>query len=150
VAHVWRAEPAEAATVSGLLVEFRDWYGRADPPDEAFHSGVRRLIGEAHTDYLLGAPAEGEPAAGVAVVRYRHGVWRDGEDAWLEDLFVSERARGSGLGRALCDAVVARARERGCVRIELDVDEENVPARALYEAVGFGFKAHVMQMALEG
>jgi GNAT superfamily N-acetyltransferase len=136
--------------VSALLVEFRDWYGRRDPPDEAFHSGVRRLIGEPSTEYLLGAGDEGPQATGVAVLRYRHGVWRDGEDAWLEDLFVREQARGTGLGRALCQAVVARARERGCVRIELDVDEDNAPARALYEAVGFAFKAHVMQLRLDG
>lgn len=145
---MWRAQPAEAATASALLVEFRDWYGRASPPDEAFHSGVRRLIAEPGTEYLLGAPAEGEPAAGVVVLRYRHGVWHDGEDAWLEDLFVRQATRGTGLGRALCEAAVARARERGCVRIELDVDEGNAPARALYEAVGFGSKALVMQMRL--
>lgn len=149
MAHVWKAEPSEAAAVSALLVRFRDWYGRSEPPDEAFHSGVRRLIGEPHTEYLLGTPAEGEPAAGVAVLRYRHGLWRDGEDAWLEDLYVSDEARGSGLGRALCEGAVARARERGCVRIELDVDDDNDRARALYESVGFHFKAHVMLMGLD-
>jgi len=64
-------------------------------------------------------------------------VWKSAEDCWLEDLFVREDARRSGLGRALVDAAVERARERGCKRIELDVNEDNVPARALYEACGF-------------
>ena len=59
------------------------------------------------------------------------------EDCWLEDLFVREEARRFGLGRALVDAAVERARERGCKRIELDVNEDNTAARALYEACGF-------------
>jgi ribosomal protein S18 acetylase RimI-like enzyme len=50
---------------------------------------------------------------------------------------VRESARRSGLGRALVDAAIERARERGCRRIELDVNEDNVAARALYEARGF-------------
>ena len=46
-------------------------------------------------------------------------------------------ARRSGLGRALVEAALESARERGCVRIELDVDEDNAPALALYRACGF-------------
>ena len=46
-------------------------------------------------------------------------------------------ARRTGLGRALVDAAVERARERGCKRIELDVNEDNAPALALYAACGF-------------
>jgi ribosomal protein S18 acetylase RimI-like enzyme len=40
----------------------------------------------------------------------------------------------------MVEAVLARARERGCGRVELDVDDDNAPARALYESAGFGEK----------
>ena len=63
--------------------------------------------------------------------------WLDAEDCELEDLFVREEAQGRGLGRALVEATIERARERGCRRIQLDTGEENVPAISLYESLGF-------------
>ena len=48
-----------------------------------------------------------------------------------------ESARGAGLGRALVEAALERARERGCGRIQLDTNEGNIGARALYESLGF-------------
>ena len=124
-----------------LLIGFRDWYGRSDPPDATFHEGVRRLIAREDTDYLLAAEDGAEPG-GVCQLRSRYGVWMAAEDCWLEDLFVSESARRSGLGEALVAAAIERARDRGCGRIELDVSESNVAAWALYERMGFspGYK----------
>lgn len=152
MAYVWLATPEEAAAVAGLLVEFRDWHERTDPPDEAFHRVVRELISDPATDYLLGSAEQGEAPAGVVQQRYRHGVWRDGDDAWLEDLFVRSQARGAGLGRALAEAAVQRARERGCVRIALDVDAGNAAARGLYASLGLaspGGPTLLMGMPLE-
>jgi ribosomal protein S18 acetylase RimI-like enzyme len=50
---------------------------------------------------------------------------------------VVDEARRSGLGRALVEGAIARARERGCRRMELDTNEDNAAARALYEGLGF-------------
>ena len=136
----WLASPDEADAVARLLIGFRDWYGRSDPPDETFHSGVERLIAEPDTEYLLAAA--GTEPGGVCQLRYRYGVWMAREDCWLEDLFVREEDRGAGLGEALVAAAVERARVRGCGRIELDVSESNTSAWALYERMGFspGYK----------
>ena len=140
MAYVWRALPDEAATVVGLLIEFRDWWGYPGPPDVAFHRNVGRLIEDPLTDFLLVADEEGDEAVGVVQMRYRLGVWRDGDDAWLEDVYVRESAHGKGLGRALTEAAVERARGRGAKRIQLDVEEGNATARAVYEKAGFGVK----------
>ena len=74
---------------------------------------------------------------GVCQLRYRWSVWTGADDCWLEDLYVRESARGRGLGRKLVEAAVERARSRGCRRIELDVNEENEAAVALYVSAGF-------------
>jgi GNAT superfamily N-acetyltransferase len=135
------AEPHEAGVAASLLIEFRDWYGRSAPPDEQFRAGVERLIAEPGTDYVLAAVGGGEPS-GVCQLRYRHSLWTDSDDCWLEDLFVRESARRAGVGEALVAAAVERARARGCGRVELDVSESNGPARGLYERMGFsvGYK----------
>jgi ribosomal protein S18 acetylase RimI-like enzyme len=64
-------------------------------------------------------------------------VWTAAPDCWLEDLFVAEPARRSGLGAALVEAAIERARERGCRRVELDTNEDNAAALALYHRFGF-------------
>ena len=137
---VWIAEPDEAEPVARLLAEFRTWYGKDWPSDNAFHASVERLIEQRDTEFLLGAPHDDAPPAAVAQLRYRFSVWTAAEDCWLEDLFVAEVARGSGLGKAVVEAAIGRAAARGCRRIELDVDDENAPARALYERLGFAEK----------
>jgi predicted GNAT family N-acyltransferase len=47
---------------------------------------------------------------------------------------VCAEVRGTGVGRALLDALVARARERGLPGVELHAQ---VHARAFYERAGF-------------
>ena len=135
-ARVWRAAPSEAPQVAALLAAFRDHMGYDGPDDAAFLASVERLIARDDAEYLLAAAGDGEPQ-GVAQVRYRWGIWWDAEDCWLEDLYVAAEARGSGLGRALTEAVIDRARERGCRRVELDVNTENPAAMRLYRSLGF-------------
>jgi ribosomal protein S18 acetylase RimI-like enzyme len=135
----WRAGRKESADVARLLIGFRDWMGRSgdEPPDASIRMSVERLMARDDTEYLLGAVSENDPPAGVVQLRFRWGIWWAAEDCWLEDLFIEESARGSGLGRALVEATLERARERGCRRVELDVNTENAPALALYRSVGF-------------
>jgi ribosomal protein S18 acetylase RimI-like enzyme len=134
---VWRAGRKESADVSRLLIGFRDHMGRDEPVDASIRASVERLLEREEAEYLLGAAGDGERAAGVVQLRFRWGVWWAAEDCWLEDLFVEEHARRSGLGRALVEATLERARERGCRRVELDVNTENPPALALYRSLGF-------------
>jgi ribosomal protein S18 acetylase RimI-like enzyme len=131
---VWRAAPDEAPAVAALLAGFRDHLGYDFPSDGSLLASVERIIVRDDAEYLLAG--EDEPVA-VAQVRYRWSVWWDAEDCWLEDLYVRPQARGSGLGRALTEAVIERARERGCRRVELDVSSENPAALALYRSLGF-------------
>ena len=134
---VWRAEPDEAEAVADLLVGFRDHMGHDWPSENAFLAGVERLIERTDTEFLLGCPDEDSPPAGVCQLRFRHGLWMAAEDCWLEDLYVAESARRTGVGTALMDAALKRARERGCRRVELDVSDANAGALALYERFGF-------------
>ena len=134
---VWVAERSEAEVVARLLVAFRDHLGKDWPSDNAFLAGVEGLMDDVNTEFLLGTPHDDAPPSGVAQLRFRHGLWRAGTDCLLEDLFVTEEARGAGLGRALVQGTLDRARERGCRRVELDVNEANPAGVALYESFGF-------------
>jgi GNAT superfamily N-acetyltransferase len=127
------ATEEDAAEVARLMIGFRDWWQRDEPGDGAFERGARRLLSDPNTEFLLA----GDPAKGVCQLRYRYSIWTESDDCWLEDIFVEADARGTGLGRALVEAAFERARDRGCVRMELDVNEANPGAVRLYESLGF-------------
>jgi ribosomal protein S18 acetylase RimI-like enzyme len=133
----WTAGPDEAEHVAGLLVAFRDHNGHDWPSDNAFLASVEKLMDRRDTDFLLGASSEDSPPQGVCQLRFRFSVWTATDDCWLEDLYVAPTARRSGVGAALVEAALERARERGCRRIELDTSESNAAAIALYERYGF-------------
>ncbi len=69
--------------------------------------------------------------AGFAVY---HVSW---EDAELYNLAVGGGFRRQGLGRALLDEVLVRAKGRGAERMYLEVRRSNAAAIALYRAAGF-------------
>lgn len=86
------------------------------------------------------APPEGciflayweERAAGcVALRKYGFSICE------MKRLYTKPQYRGSGIGRALCKAVIARAREMGYDRMRLDTLPSMERARALYTSLGF-------------
>lgn len=54
---------------------------------------------------------------------------------YLQDLFTAADVRGRGVARALIEAVVEFARERGCGRVYWMTHETNATARLLYDKV---------------
>jgi GNAT superfamily N-acetyltransferase len=71
---------------------------------------------------------------GFALHLHHPSTWVAGDDCYLEDLFVDDRARGQGLGRALIDDLVVIARAKGWHRLYWHTDEGNTRARALYDS----------------
>ena len=134
---VWTASSRDVEAVASLIAAFRSWWGKDEPTLEQIRETTSVLIDDPNTEFLLAAPGDGAPAAGVCQLRYRLSVWTGADDCWLEDLYVDESARGTGLGRALVNVAIEHARERGCRRMELDVNEQNTAAIAFYESLGF-------------
>jgi GNAT superfamily N-acetyltransferase len=55
----------------------------------------------------------------------------------LNRMYVAPAARGRGVGRALCEALLARARALGYREVRLDALNERVEALPLYYKLGF-------------
>ncbi len=132
---VRRAGAGDLDAVTRLIAEFRDWWGKSEPSVDVISAIAAELLDHDHTEFLL-AVDDSEPV-GVCQLRYRLSVWTASDDCWLEDLFVTESARGARHGRELVEAAFGSARARGCRRIELDVNEQNTAALRFYESLGF-------------
>jgi ribosomal protein S18 acetylase RimI-like enzyme len=77
-------------------------------------------------------------------VMYSEDGTTDPGDSALYGLWVDPRFRGTGVGRALVDAVIAQARAAGKRRVVLHVVAGNEPAGRLYERAGFVPTGHTL------
>lgn len=73
---------------------------------------------------------------GIAIWFVTYSTWTGTHGIWLEDLYVDERMRGRGHGRALMSALAAECVERGYRRFEWTVLDWNAPSIAFYRSIG--------------
>jgi GNAT superfamily N-acetyltransferase len=83
---------------------------------------------------VLLAEVDGE-AVGFLSYMVRYSIWGGSEFINLDDLFVSEVARGRGVGRALMYRLAEVAVAQGLV-VRWEVMTGNEPAKAFYGAIG--------------
>ncbi|WP_375398259.1 GNAT family N-acetyltransferase [uncultured Sphingomonas sp.] len=100
---------------------------------------------EAMIDMALFGPApaaeaviaeQGGDAVGLAAWFHTFSTWTGRRGMWLEDLYVTPEARGSGIGRALLRHLAGIALDRECARFEWSVLDWNEAAKAVYRAAG--------------
>ncbi len=72
---------------------------------------------------------------GMALFYFRYSTWK-GKTIHLEDLMVTESARGNGIGYLLYSEVIRRAKTENVRRVEWNVLEWNQPAIKFYERSG--------------
>ncbi|MFK7747954.1 MAG: N-acetyltransferase family protein [Kordia sp.] len=92
-----------------------------------------------------------EEVLGIALVYMRYSTWK-GEVLHLEDLIVSEKARGKGIGGNLLTEVITFGNDLGVKRIGWEVLDWNTPAIEFYEHIGADVKRdwHVVQLDEKG
>jgi ribosomal protein S18 acetylase RimI-like enzyme len=130
---VRRAGVQDAADIARLLHDFNVEYSEPTPEVEELTETIARLIGEDEITVLLA----GDGPNGLSLFRFRPGIWSAGADTYLQELYVVPQLRGRGIGRALLEATIEVARERGADGIDLNTGETDLAARALYESMGF-------------
>ena len=86
--------------------------------------------------FVAAAPSpEGEgrgEVLGFALYYIRYSTWK-GQAMYLEDILVTEAARGKGIGKLLLDRLIVEAKEKGFKRIVWQVLEWNEPAINFYK-----------------
>jgi ribosomal protein S18 acetylase RimI-like enzyme len=132
--HLARVAGADDAAAAGrLLYDFNTEFGEPAPAPAALAERIRQLLEGGDTLILLA----GDGPDGLAVLRFRAAIWSPGLECYLAELYVAPACRGQGLGRALMEAALREARDRGAGTMDIGVDEPDLAARHLYESLGF-------------
>jgi len=93
-----------------------------------------RLLDSSEPMFALVAEEDGLLLGIVHCVLHR-GTWAIEDFCYLEDLFTAPQARKRGVGRALIEAVYARADELNCSRVYWLTHETNTAGRSLYDQI---------------
>lgn len=118
---------------------YNAFYKRSGPtavPDE-----ITRLTWDRFFD--PGEPMEAFVAehagalVGLTHIIFHRNTTMRGPTCYLQDLFTDAALRGRGVGRALIEAVYARAREQGVTRVYWQTHETNETAMRLYDQVAY-------------
>ena len=127
------ATPAYEAAWRALWQGYLDFY-RHPLPQAVSDFTWARLMDPASALKARLAVAEGA-VLGFAIHQHHPSSWVLGDDGYLEDLFVSDAARGRGAGRALIEDLYAIARARGWHRVYWMTEITNTAARKLYDSL---------------
>jgi ribosomal protein S18 acetylase RimI-like enzyme len=130
---VRRAEAADAEAIGRLLHDFNVEFDDFTPGPQEIARRMRDLLAAGEATVFLA----GDGPDALAVLRFAPSLYIDALECYLAELYVVPDRRGSGLGRALMEAVLDEARTRGATYIHLGTSETDVAARGLYEKFGF-------------
>jgi ribosomal protein S18 acetylase RimI-like enzyme len=85
--------------------------------------------------------------AGYGALCFGYSIEFGGRDAFVDELYIAEHARGRGLGSRVLDLLKSEAARLGIVALHLEVARNNTGARQLYEKWGFRTRERYVLMS---
>jgi GNAT superfamily N-acetyltransferase len=129
------AQPGDQERILSLIHELARYEKAPDQVAARPSDLTRALFSEAPSAECVLAERDGQ-ALGFALFFTNFSTWTGRPGLYLEDLFVREAARGSGIGKALLLHLAAIARQRDYGRMEWSVLDWNQPAIDFYRSLG--------------
>jgi GNAT superfamily N-acetyltransferase len=133
--NIRHATREDAALILRLISELAI-YERAEHEVKTDVAGIEAsLFAEGASASALICERDGQPI-GYAVYFFNYSTWLGQNGLYLEDLYVTPDARGTGAGKALLKYLARLAVSRGCGRFEWAVLDWNEPAIQFYQSLG--------------
>ncbi|EST35574.1 GNAT family N-acetyltransferase [Streptomyces roseochromogenus] len=149
--------PATRADLPAVLALLADEERVVDPAGvevtEAYERAFAAIEADPRNEMLVLVDGDGEGGTSTVVgclqSTYIPGLGKGGaERALIEAVRIRADRRGGGLGRALMEHAVSRARARGCALVQLTSNRSREDAHRFYTALGFARSHGGFKMAL--
>ncbi len=117
---------------------WRDYlaFYETEVPDTTYKSTFARLLGDDPNDFsCFVADLDGQLLGLTHYLFHRH-AWKEESVCYLQDLYARPEARGTGVGRALIQAVYDEADRQKAPSVYWLTQENNHTARKLYDRIG--------------
>lgn len=121
----------DLSIVLDLIKELADYENELDQVATAVEDMERDGFGE-NPLYGFFVAESNDVVIGIALYYYRYSTWK-GKRLYLEDLIVTEKARGTGAGKQLFDQVIAHGKSSDCTGMMWQVLDWNEPAINFYK-----------------
>ncbi|NVO55546.1 GNAT family N-acetyltransferase [Rhodobacteraceae bacterium B1Z28] len=105
-------------------------------PDTIYDVTFSRLLGDDPQDFSCFVAEQDGNLVGLTHYLFHRHAWKEEKVCYLQDLFARPEARGTGVGRALIQAVYDEADRLGAPSVYWLTQEFNHPARQLYDRIG--------------
>lgn len=125
----------DAALILSFITELAIYEKAEDQVLATEATITRSIFGPDSVTHAVICENNHEPI-GFAVYFYNYSTWLAKNGLYLEDLYVTEAARGLGAGKALLKHLAKIAVANDCGRFEWSVLDWNEPSIQFYEALG--------------
>jgi GNAT superfamily N-acetyltransferase len=110
-------------------------YYETSVTSEVYESTFARLLGDDPRDFNCFVAELDDRLVGLTHYLFHRHAWRIEEVCYLQDLYADPEVRGTGIGRALIEAVYAAADKHGAPAVYWLTQDFNTTARQLYDRI---------------
>ena len=128
-------EPKDRAVWQRLWTAYLQFYETTET-EEVYDTTFARLCDPAREMQQGLLAFDGDTAVGLVHYIFHVHNWRVEDVCYLQDLYADPDVRGKGVGRALIEAVYARADANGAPSVYWLTQDFNATARRLYDRIG--------------
>jgi ribosomal protein S18 acetylase RimI-like enzyme len=107
-----------------------------DPPPESYITAFREIETDPNNELIV-AELDGKVVGALQLTFTPSISYQGGRRATVESVRVDEKYRRRGLGRKMMLWAIERAKERGCVSMQLTTNSDRADAHRFYERLGF-------------
>lgn len=125
------ATEQDMEAVYSLLIEFASFHGSSDK----VYTTAEQLKRDKDLFQCLIAETENKHIIGFASHFFCYYSW-SGKTLYIDDLYVTQSYRKQGIGKALLDAIVQKAKGNNCFKVRWQTSNWNSNAIAFYKTYG--------------
>lgn len=147
--HFRKATRSDVATIVRLLAE--DALGATreqfiDPIPAQYYAAFDEINSDKN-NYLIVAELENKIVGTLQLTLITYLTYQGGKRALIEGVRIDQSVRGQGVGKAMLEWAIKKARDEGCHVVQLTTDKKRPDALTFYQKLGFipsheGLKLH--------